>query len=66
MEDAGWVSSLWDREQTQGPPRRVYALTEEGYQALYAWKTHLEQTREIIAHLLQTMNESDGTNTKGV
>jgi len=53
MEEAGWVSSIWDSEQTQGPPRRVYTLTEDGYAALYAWKTHLEQTQEIISHLLE-------------
>lgn len=52
MEEAGWVSSIWDREQTQGPPRRVYKLTEEGYAALYGWKNHLEQTQGIISRLL--------------
>lgn len=55
MEEAGWVSSIWDREQTQGPPRRVYALTEEGIAALREWERHLEQTQELITRLLEKM-----------
>ena len=53
MEEAGWVSSVWDREQTQGPPRRVYTITEEGYAALQEGKKHLEQTRGLISRLLE-------------
>jgi PadR family transcriptional regulator, regulatory protein PadR len=53
LEDAGWVSSIWDREQTQGPPRRVYTLTQEGYAALQDWKKHLEQTKGLISRLLE-------------
>jgi PadR family transcriptional regulator PadR len=53
MEEAGWVSSIWDREQSQGPPRRVYTLSEEGYAALQQWKKHLEQTQGIISRLLE-------------
>ncbi|MGD8398432.1 MAG: PadR family transcriptional regulator, partial [Anaerolineae bacterium] len=30
MEGRGWVTSSWEEEQTQGPPRRVYRLTELG------------------------------------
>jgi len=55
MEEAGWVSSIWDREQTQGPPRRVYTLTEEGAAALREWEKHLEQTQELITRLLEKM-----------
>jgi PadR family transcriptional regulator, regulatory protein PadR len=53
MEEAGWVSSLWDREQTQGPPRRVYTLTEEGHAALQEWKKHLEHAQGLISRLLE-------------
>ncbi len=53
MEEAGWVSSIWDREQTQGPPRRVYTLTEEGYAALQEWKKHLQQAQGLISRLLE-------------
>lgn len=53
MEEAGWVSSIWDREQTQGPPRRVYSLTEDGKAALREWKKHLEQVQSLISRLLE-------------
>ena len=53
MEEAGWVSSVWDREQTQGPPRRVYTLTDEGFSALQEWKKHLRQTQELITRMLE-------------
>jgi PadR family transcriptional regulator, regulatory protein PadR len=53
LEEVGWVSSTWDREKTQGPPRRVYTLTEDGNAALREWKKHLEQTQELITRLLE-------------
>jgi len=55
MEEVGWVSSIWDREQTQGPPRRVYTLTEEGVAALHDWEKHLGQTQGLISRLLEKM-----------
>lgn len=53
MEEVGWVSSIWDREQTQGPPRRVYTLTEDGKVALHEWKKHLGQAQGVISRLLE-------------
>ena len=29
MEAKEWVTSTWDEEQTQGPPRRVYRFTAQ-------------------------------------
>ena len=52
MEDAEWVTSAWDEEETQGPPRRVYHLTALGNEALSTWVTSLQGTREAIDHLL--------------
>ncbi len=57
MEEVGWVSSVWEREQTQGPPRRVYTLTTEGGAALQEWKKHLEQTSEFISRLLALISD---------
>ena len=37
MEEMGWVTSAWDTEQAQGPPRRVYRLTAQGDQVLGGW-----------------------------
>ena len=52
MEAQGWVTSTWDEEQTQGPPRRVYRLTALGNEVL-GWCTRdLQETRGMIDHLL--------------
>ena len=54
MEEREWVTSTWDEKKTQGPPRRVYQLTEQGDEALAHWITDLEQTRDHIDHVLKT------------
>ena len=52
MESKGCVTSTWDDEQTQGPPRRVYCLTAQGDQVLALWVQDLEQSRDKIDYLL--------------
>ena len=52
MEEKGWVISTWDEEQTQGPPRRVYQLTELGDEVLRWWIRDLEETRSMINDVL--------------
>jgi DNA-binding PadR family transcriptional regulator len=52
MEERGWVTSLWEEEQTQGPPRRVYRLTELGDEVLRWWSRDLQETASIINHFL--------------
>lgn len=52
MEERGWVTSTWDDEQTQGPPRRVYRLTALGDEVLGGWTQDLQETRRMIDHLL--------------
>jgi len=52
MEGRGWVTSTWDTEQTQGPPRRVYHLTALGNEALGLWTQDLQETRRLIDHVL--------------
>lgn len=52
MELAGWVDSTWDELQTQGPPRRVYQLTEEGERVLEQWTRDLEDWRLRIDRFL--------------
>jgi DNA-binding PadR family transcriptional regulator len=54
MEDREWVTSTWDDEKTQGPPRRVYQLTGRGDEALANWVKDLEQTRTHIDHVLDS------------
>lgn len=64
MEEKGWVVSSWDEEQTQGPPRRVYSLTQLGDEVLRWWIRDLGETRTMIDHVLTTyhrhMNEGEG------
>lgn len=52
MEESGWVASDWETERTQGPPRRVYALTAEGEAVLAGWVDYLQESRAAIDRLL--------------
>jgi PadR family transcriptional regulator len=64
MEDNEWVTSVWDTEETQGPPRRVYQLTALGDGMLSLCVRHLKQTRVQIDDLVdayrQHMQEGQG------
>lgn len=53
MEEQGWVISTWDREQTQGPPRRVYRLTPLGDEVLRFWVQDLEETHRMVGDFLR-------------
>ena len=57
LEEIGLVKSDWDSEETQGPPRRVYVLTEEGLAALQRAEKSLKDTRQKIDSLLTTISE---------
>ena len=64
MEERGWVTSTWDDEQTQGPPRRVYSITTQGDEVLALWAQDLEESKRRIDHLLKAyqrhMEEGEG------
>ena len=64
MEEEGWVTSTWDEEGTQGPPRRVYRLSTLGDQVLEGWAQGLEEARRRIGYLLRAyrrhMEEGEG------
>ena len=51
MEAASLVTSEWG-DESLGPQRRVYRITEEGEQALAQWVADLRRTRQEIDHLL--------------
>lgn len=51
MEAAGLVTSEW-ADESLGPQRRVYRITEEGEQALAQWVADLRRTRQEIDQLL--------------
>jgi len=52
-EAIGLVESGWDEEKSQGPPRRVYAITDDGKQVLEMVSQSLQETRERIETILQ-------------
>ena len=64
MEEKGWVTSSWDKEQTQGPPRRVYEISASGDDTLSLWTVDLGETRDLIDTILarysQHMEEGEG------
>ena len=51
MEAASLVTSEWG-DESLGPQRRVYHITEEGEQALAQWVADLRRTRQEIDCLL--------------
>jgi poly-beta-hydroxybutyrate-responsive repressor len=52
MENDGLVSSQWDNSQI-GPRRRVYSMTDEGMDWLYAWAGAHAETRRILGSFLE-------------
>lgn len=63
MEEVGWVRSRQD-EDSQGPPRRVYALTAEGETQLEIWVDDLKRVRGEIDRLLTVYEQvRTGENT---
>lgn len=54
MEEKEWVTSTWEEEETQGPPRRVYRLATLGDEVLSWWTKDLQETRAMIDHILKT------------
>ena len=64
MEAEGWVASMWDEEQTKGPPRRIYRITALGDQVLAAWVQELDETCKMLDRLVKAyylhMEEGEG------
>jgi len=52
MEEQGWVRSVWEGEETQGPPRRVYELTPHGEEMLALWVKDLQEVQDQISGLI--------------
>lgn len=53
MEMLQWIESDWEPEATQGPPRRIYRVTEQGRTVIENWMKELERTESLI-HVLRT------------
>jgi PadR family transcriptional regulator PadR len=56
MDEKGWVTSGWNVDETQGPPRRVYRLNALGDEVLGAYIQDLRQTHEQIGGLIDAYN----------
>ncbi len=52
MDARGWITSAWETQETQGPPRRVYQLTVLGDEVLGAYVQELEETYRRIGDLI--------------
>ncbi len=52
-EEIGLVESGWEDERTQGPPRRVYLLTEKGKEALIRAEASLQETADRIRKIIE-------------
>ena len=56
MEDGGWIKSDWDKEDSQGPARWVYELTEDGKKVLIYWGEKLQITLDLVSKISDRMN----------
>src|SRR5215217_9617976 len=48
MENEGLCASEWDLRTESGPPRRMYAITEEGKAYLSAWAEACKQYQNLM------------------
>ena len=57
LERLEWIQSEWETDQTQGPPRRTYQLTEQGEVAVQYWVGEMERTRSLIVQLTDRLSK---------
>ncbi len=57
MEAQGWVTSTQETEATQGPPRRIYALTPMGRNVLQCCLAQLRRIGQVIDYALVLHDE---------
>jgi len=55
MESLQWVRSQWDADESQGPPRRIYSLTDQGEVALQNWRVEMEKSRDLMNKLIERL-----------
>ena len=51
LEEEELVCSTWDTQNT-GPARRVYELTDQGYEFLHTWVVAIQQTQKSLDRFL--------------
>ena len=52
MESRGWIVAEWDMESAQGPPRKVYTITDVGLTSLDSWSDEIETLRQMLETFL--------------
>jgi len=52
MEVLDWIQADWDTDSGQGPPRKIFSLTEIGEKALRTWQEELVKAQDNIERLL--------------
>ena len=62
LEGTGMVISSRDAEETAGPPRRVYELTEKGEAYLADWVQELQETDRLLHRFLDAFREHVDSN----
>jgi PadR family transcriptional regulator PadR len=55
----GWVTTSW-QESESGPPRRYYALSEDGRRALSTFTGEWRRFRDSVDHLLEDRHPEPG------
>jgi PadR family transcriptional regulator, regulatory protein PadR len=60
LEETGMVQSDWDLEETAGPPRRVYRITDAGQAHLGHWVEDLRATDRILHEFLDAYEHEVG------
>jgi len=58
-EEFGLVNSDWDKDTTQGPPKRVYTLTKAGKSALGRAEISLNETLNRIKAILALLESTE-------
>ena len=56
MEALEWITSDWDADESLGPPRRTYSLTESGKSALMNWREEIKRTSELMSRLIEQID----------
>ncbi|MGB9757644.1 MAG: PadR family transcriptional regulator [Candidatus Bipolaricaulaceae bacterium] len=59
MEEEGLIRSSWDTSGS-GPARRVYTLTDAGWDYLQAWAVHLRRLRDELDRFLSAYETLKG------
>lgn len=57
MEVQGWVTSTWDKDKTQGPPRRVYTLTAAGRGVLSCCIAQLQNSQQVLTYFMSLYDD---------